>query len=237
VYYILLRNTNTGVNLKKILDKQQLHWGDKLASIPDMFGKGYSESARKAKEVFKKAGVKKILELGGGQGRDTIFFAQNGFQVYVLDYSEAGIKIITEKVRAMGLSELVIAKCHDVRAPLPFEDASFDGCYSHLVYCMALTTSELECLSDEIRRILKLGGINIYTARNTEDPLYKQGIHRGEDMYEMDGFIVHYFSAEKIWHLSKGFEIISIDRCEESRLPRRLFRVTLKKTREPLAFS
>jgi len=232
VYYILLRNTNTGVNLKKILDKQRIHWEDRLASIPDMFGKGYSESARKAKEVFKKAGVKKILELGGGQGRDTIFFSQNGFQVYVLDYSETGIEIITEKVRVMGLSESVIAKCHDVRAPLPFEDASFDGCYSHMVYCMALTTPELECLSDEIRRILKPSGINIYTARNTEDPLYKQGIHRGEDMYEMDGFIVHYFSEEKIQHLSRGYEIVSIERCEESSFPRRLFRVTLKKIQE-----
>jgi len=223
--------------LRKILDKQRIHWEDRLASIPDMFGKGHSESARKAKEVFKKAGVKKILELGGGQGRDTIFFSQNGFQVYVLDYSETGIEIITEKVRVMGLSESVIAKCHDVRAPLPFEDASFDGCYSHMVYCMALTTPELECLSDEIRRILKPSGINIYTARNTEDPLYKQGIHRGEDMYEMDGFIVHYFSEEKIQHLSRGYEIVSIERCEESSLPRRLFRVVLKKTREPLAIS
>lgn len=206
-----------------------MRWEDKLASIPNMFGKNPSESARKAKEIFKKTGAKKILELGGGQGRDTIFFAQNGFQVYVLDYSEAGVEIITEKVRAMGLSELVIAKCHDVRTPLPFKDVFFDGCYSHMVYCMALTTSELECLSDEIRRILEPGGINIYTARNTEDPFYKQGIHRGEDMYEMDGFVVHYFSEEKIQHLSRGYEIVDIERCEESRLPRRLFRIVLRK--------
>jgi hypothetical protein len=35
-----------------------------------------------------------------------------------------------------------------------------DICYSHMLYCMALTTSELEFLSQEVRRVLKPGGLN-----------------------------------------------------------------------------
>ena len=35
--------------------------------------------------------VKKILELGCGQGRDTIFFALNGLDVYALDSSNIEI--------------------------------------------------------------------------------------------------------------------------------------------------
>ncbi len=215
--------------MKEILDKQYQHWEDKLSNIPDMFGKTPSDSAEKALKLFKKEGATTILELGGGQGRDSIFFAHNGLQAYVLDYSETGITIITEKAARLGLSTSIIAQRHDVRKPLPFSDGMFDGCYSHMLYCMALTTSELEFLSDEIRRVLKTGGINIYTVRNTEDPHYKQGIHRGEDLYEMNGFIVHYFSEEKVKYLAKGYEIISIDRFEEDSLPKRLFRVTLRK--------
>ena len=36
-----------------------------------------------------------------------------------------------------------------------------------MLYCMALTTSELEFLSKEILRALKPGGLNFYTVRNT----------------------------------------------------------------------
>lgn len=215
--------------VKEVLDAQRQHWEDTLSKKPDMFGEHPSDSARKAAELFKKEGKTKILELGGGQGRDTVFFAQNGLRVYVVDYAETGVKAITEKARALGLSQSIAAISHDVRTPLPFDDESFHGCYSHMLYCMALTTSELEFLSDEIRRVLTPGGLNIYTVRHTKDPHYGTGIHRGEDMYEVGGFVVHFFNREKVEHLAKGYEIVSIDDFEEGGLPRRLFAVTLRK--------
>ncbi|ADL12767.1 class I SAM-dependent methyltransferase [Acetohalobium arabaticum] len=219
---------NTNVD-KEILNKQNQHWENTFTKKSDMFGTEPSIPAQKATKIFKKEGKKELLELGGGQGRDTIFFAQNGFQVTVLDYCETGVETIKQKAQKMGLSESITAICHDVRKPLPFDDESFDCCYSHMLYCMALTTSELEFLSDEIRRVLKLGGLNVYTVRNTNDPDYGTGIHRGEDIYEVGEFVIHFFDKEKVDHLAKGFEIINIDEFEEGGLPRRLFRVTLKK--------
>ena len=95
---------------------------------------------------------------------------------------------------------------------------------------MALGTPELERLSQEVWRVLKLGGLNIYTVRHTGDPQYGTGISRGEDMYEISGgFIVHFFSRDKVEHLAGGFEILNIDEFEEGTLPRKLFRVTLRK--------
>ena len=214
---------------KEVLDAQRQHWEGTFIEKPDMFGVEPSDSARKAAEVFKKEGKKDILELGCGQGRDTIFFLQNGFQVCALDYSEKGLEAITGKAQELGLSKFITTRVHDARNPLPFDDASFDACYSHMLFCMALTTSELRFLSDEIRRVLKPGGLNIYTVRHTGDAHYRGGIHRGEDMYEMGGFIVHFFSREKVKLLAKGYEIVSIDKFEEGGLPRRLFRVTLRK--------
>ena len=58
-----------------------------LSSKPEIFDELQSSSASKATEIFKEEGVMELLELGGGQGRDTMFFAQNGFHVQVLDYS------------------------------------------------------------------------------------------------------------------------------------------------------
>ena len=72
-------------------------------------------------------------------------------------------------------------------------------------------------------------GFNVYTVRHTKDGDYKNGIYRGEDLYENDGFIVHFFSEEKVKKLSQGFKIISIENFEEGSFPRKLFCVTLKK--------
>jgi len=194
-----------------------------------MFGLVASEPAHYATELFTKENKKKILELGAGQGRDTLFFAQNGFYVYAVDYSENGLREIRRKAQAWGVRESIEVIRHDVRNPLPFDDETFDACYSHMLYCMALTTTELESLSAEIGRVLKTGGLNIYTVRHTNDPDYRTGIHRGEEMYEVSGFTVHFFSREKIEYLAKGYEIVSVDEFEEGRLPRKLFCVTLRK--------
>lgn len=214
----------------RILDRQREHWDSKLSNVADMFGVSPSETARRALEIYWKEGVKDLLELGAGQGRDTLFFAGSRIKVTALDYSESGVNIIRGKAEKAGLSNNINAICMDIRTRLSFEDDTFDACYGHMTLCMALTDEEIEFICNEVRRVLKLGGIFIYTVRNTEDPHYGKGIHRGEEMFETNGFIVHFFSEEKVIHFSKGFKIINIERCEESRLPRRLFRVVLKKS-------
>ncbi len=215
---------------QKILDAQQQQWQDSFREMPEMFGSEASEPAIKAAELFKKEGKTKILELGSGQGRDTLYFARNGFTVYALDYSTEGLEAVNHRARELGLSHLIAAKVHDVRNPLPFADETFDACFSHMLFCMALRTPELEFLSNEIRRVLKPAGLNFYTVRNTADAHYQTGIHRGEDLWEIaGGFIVHFFGREKVKHLAKGYEIVSIEEFEEGEILKKLYAATLRK--------
>ena len=194
-----------------------------------MFGLEPSISAKKSLELFKKQNITKIIELGAGLGRDSIFFAQNSIHVKALDYSLSGIKVINEKSKKLNLSNFISTKIFDVREKLPFEDNSVEACFSHMLYCMALTNNDLENLNLEIHRILKPKGINIYTVRHINDGDFKKGIHRGENLYENDGFIVHFFSKDKVKSLLKGFENISIDEFEEGGFPRKLYFVVNKK--------
>ena len=194
-----------------------------------MFGLEPSIPAKKSLELFKKQNITKIIELGPGLGRDTIFFAQNLIHVNALDYSPSGIKVINKKAEKQNLSNLISTKIFDVRKKLPFENNSVEACFSHMLYCMALTNIELENLNNEICRVLKPNGINIYTVRHTNDGDYKKGIHIGEDLYENDGFIVHYFSKDKINSLLKGFKNLEIENFEEGNFPRKLFIVYNKK--------
>lgn len=224
-----LKEATVDKNGKEVRNGQHHHWEKTYTENPEMFGEEPSAPAREMAELCKQEGLSHILELGGGQGRDTLYFARNGFTVTSLDYADEGVNTITEKARKAGMPQSVVALRHDVRQPLPFPDASFDACYSHMLLCMALTTAELEFLAAEIRRVLKPGGLCAYTVRHTGDPHHGTGIHRGEDMYEVGGFIVHFFSREKVEHLAEGYEIVDVAMFEEGPLPRKLFRVTLKK--------
>ena len=214
---------------KKILDQQSQYWEENFLSKPEMFGLEPSKAAVNTLKIFKEKNIKKIVELGAGLGRDAIFFAKNSIQVAALDYSPTAIEIINKKALKDKLSGLISAKVFDIRKKLPFEDNSVEACFSHMLYCMALSTLNLKNLNKEICRIIKPGGINIYTVRHIGDDDYKKGIHRGEKLYENDGFIVHFFSKEKIKQNVAGFEIISIESFEEGTFPRKLFRVILKK--------
>ena len=194
-----------------------------------MFALKPSLSAKKALKLFQEKKIDKIIEIGAGLGRDTVFFAKNSIHITALDYSSSGIKVINQKTNKENLSNYISTKLFDVREKLPFEDNSIEACYSHMLYCMALTTNDLEKLNNEIQRILKPGGINVYTVRHTNDGDFKRGVHVGEDLYENDGFIVHYFSEEKVNSLLKGFKNISIEKFEEGTFPRKLFFVVNEK--------
>jgi len=214
---------------KNKLDQQSQHWEKNFSNKPEMFGLEPSISAKKALNFFKEKKINNIIELGAGLGRDSIFFAKNNIKIQALDYSSSGIKIINHKIKKNNLSNYISTKLFDVREKLPFKDNSIDACYSHMLYCMALTTKDLEKLNNEIHRILKPNGLNIYTVRHTNDGDYKNGKHIGEDLYENDGFIVHYFSEEKVNSLLNGFKNITLEKFEEGTFPRKLFFIVNEK--------
>ena len=193
-----------------------------------MFGLEASEPAKKSLKIFQENNINTIIELGAGLGRDSIYFSINNLSVTSLDYSQSGINIINKKINKDKLKNIK-TKVFDIRQKLPFEDNSIDGCFSHMLYCMALSNQNLLNLNKEIWRILKPDGLNIYTVRNEHDGDYKNGIHRGEDMYENDGFIVHFFNKTKINQLTDGFKNVKIESFEEGTFPRKLYFVVNKK--------
>ena len=193
-----------------------------------MFGLEESEPARKSLKLFQENNINNIVELGAGLGRDSIFFSQNNISVTSLDYSPSGINIINKKIHEKKIKN-ISTKLFDIRQKLPFEDNSIDGCFSHMLYCMALSNEDLINLNNEICRILKPEGLNIYTVRNMQDGDYKNGMHISENMYENDGFIVHFFNKKKVNQLTDGFKNIKIESFEEGKFPRKLYFVVNKK--------
>jgi rhodanese-related sulfurtransferase/SAM-dependent methyltransferase len=211
-------------------DPDQLHrWESAFRAAPDRYGTEASAAARATMPAFAAANVDELLELGAGQGRDTLYFAAAGLRVTALDFTATAAETLATKAAEAGLAESVTVYRCDVREPLPFRDESFDACYSHMLFCMALDEPELVALAREIRRTLRPGGLCVYTARTTDDPDFGKGRQIGESMYESGGFGVHFFDTALVARLATGYELLEIDELEEGTLPRRLFRVTLRR--------
>ncbi len=210
-----------------LINGQREHWRATLAANPGMFGPEPSEPGRYAADRFAADGLTRVLELGAGQGRDTLGFLAAGLTVDALDYADDALaEIATAAGTTLG-ARLTTA-VHDVRVPLPYPDGAFDACYSHMLLTMALTAAELEDLTGEIRRVLRPGGVCIYTVRHTGDAHYGAGRDLGDNLYENGGFVVHFFDRPLVEHLAAGFTLEDVTAFEEGGLPRRLWRVTLR---------
>lgn len=91
----------------------------------------------------------KILDVGSGPGRDAFILKQGGLDVTCLDASKTMIKLAREK----GL-ESVLGDFNEI----PFPDESFDGVWAY-TSLLHIPKAEIEKPLDEIRRVLKPGGI------------------------------------------------------------------------------
>ncbi|GAA2813770.1 class I SAM-dependent methyltransferase [Saccharopolyspora taberi] len=207
--------------------EQRRHWEQVYRENPDMYGLEPSEPALFAAELMREHQAHNVLELGAGHGRDALHFARCGLNVHATDISESALEQLRAHARAAGLD--VHTAVHDVREPLPHEDASMDVVFAHMLLCMALSTGEIRAATSEIARVLRPGGHLVYTVRHTGDAHYGTGTPHGDDIYEHGGFAVHFFSREHVDALASGWQLLEVHPFEEGSLPRRLWRVTQRK--------
>lgn len=189
-------------------------WDKIYSDDSAFFGEDPSDFAQKCYSYFKKYGVKRILELGCGQGRDTIFFASNGFDVHAIDASKVAIENINQKIRQKNISlDLRHFKASEV---LPYDSSYFDAVYSHMFYNMRFTDEELGFLFKESNRVLKNNSLFYFSVRSDKDVLYNKGKKIDNNIYEVNGFQIRFFTKRRIQSfLENYFEIKNIEESYE----------------------
>jgi SAM-dependent methyltransferase len=86
------------------------------------------EDIPKIVKLFKKKGVKRVLDLGCGSGRHLVYLARHGFEVYGIDISETGIKLSKEWLKEENLKANL--KIGDIYKKLPYSNNFFDAIIS-----------------------------------------------------------------------------------------------------------
>ena len=132
-----------------------------------------------------------ILELGCGEGNDSIYFAEQGHAVTATDFSNVAVE---QNSKRWAHADLTF-KVQDISQRLQFDDASFDVVYARL--SLHYFTDEItKNVFREIARILKPGSTLCFMCKSTDDHIYGEGEKIEPDMYERDGHVRHFFSKE-----------------------------------------
>jgi SAM-dependent methyltransferase len=207
-------------------------WNKIYKSDSTFFGQESSNFGLLCFNYMKANDVRKVLELGAGHGRDTIFFTSNGIEeVEALDYSTVAVEILNKIAQEKKLP--IKSQAFDVRKkPLPFPDGYFDVIYSHMLLNMRFSLHELHFIFSEIRRVLikPKKGLNFFSVRNYNDKSYGKGREVDKVLYDIDGFQIRFFTEKDIQDLAvtEGFDILWIK--EEYEEPVTLYLVSSRKT-------
>ena len=120
------------------------------------------EDIPKILSLFKKHNIKKILDLGCGSGRHTVYFAKRGFDVFGIDISKEGVNITRSWLKKENLqADLKIGSIYN---KLPYPDNFFDAVISTNVIHHNKIQNIRKTIK-EIERILKPKGLIFITVR------------------------------------------------------------------------
>ena len=204
---------------------QRKVWNGVYSEDRSFFGEESSAFSRMCYDLMKRSNVKKVLELGCGHGRDSIFFASMGIKVETFDYSKVAVGILANLARRSGLP--IHVRLLDAKKGLPYPNSEFGAVYSHMFFNMHFTIKELKFLFGEVRRVLKPEGFHFFSVRSRKDRYYGGGRKISDNVYDVNGFVLRFFTREEIMEIMDGFEVIKVIEGEEE--PASLYLVFSKK--------
>lgn len=120
------------------------------------------EDLPKIVKIFKKHNIKKVLDLGCGSGRHTVYLAKKHFQVYGIDIAKQGIKITKEWLKKEKLRANL--KIGSIYKKLPYQDNFFDAIISTNTIHHA-KIKDIRKVIKEIERVLRPKGLIFITVR------------------------------------------------------------------------
>ena len=147
---------------------------------------------------------KSILDLGCGNGRDSIFFNSNGMIVTAVDASPQAIKILESKTKRNNICFI----CDDFVCSSMLFAGQYDYCYSRFSLHAINKEQEIEVIGN-VFKVLKDGGKFFIETRSVADEIYGEGVKVGEDSYYYNGHFRRFIRKECLIKRLKeaGFEI------------------------------
>ena len=165
--------------------------------------------------LLRERGARRVLDLGCGAGRHTVYLAREGFEVCAMDIAENGLAHTREWLAREKLAAEL--KQGDI-AQIPYPDESFDAVISiYVIYHEKF--AGMQQVVTEIHRVLKRGGVALVSLQSKRGWRYGQGKAIEPDTFVPDvggdaGMPHHYSNLAEIEKLFGRFVIRKVEQEE-----------------------
>lgn len=172
-------------------------------------------------ELFAKKQVSNVLDLGCGTGRNSLFLAKKGFEVYAFDQSRNAIKRAKELAKKENL-KLKIRAWDMTHFPYPYPRSYFSAVLSTKVIHHA-TIGNIRRMASEISRITKKDGYlflevaSIIELENIRKESFKRIGDRTIVFLDGNekGIVHHYFTKQELREMFPKFKVLELGTQEE----------------------
>jgi SAM-dependent methyltransferase len=186
------------------------YWGKEGNVIPEL---------PQLAELFASNDVSRILDLGCGTGRHSIFLAKRGFKVFGFDQSDKAIMRAKELLEKEKLgANLKVWNMTDF--PYPYEDEFFSAVISTKV--IHHTTKEnINKIACEISRITKDGGylfLEVPTGEKLKNVWTYESVEKGTVVFcegDEKGILHHYFTEEELLASFPNYDTVDLHTREQ----------------------
>ena len=161
---------------------------------------------------LRKNGMKRILDIGAGSGRHTVYLASLGFQLVALDVSDTALEILGGIADEKKLGNVTLVR-HEMRH-LPFPDGYFDGLVCTNVMHHGLS-SDVRRSFEEARRVVRKGGAALFVVVSDKDARLGTGRRLEARTFvftkgEEKGIVHHFFGEREFRTALVGFRIVKL---------------------------
>lgn len=152
------------------------------------------------------------LDIGCGEGRHSLFLAQNGYTVDAVDISEKAIEKLQYYAQEYNVSELICPLSGDVRT-MDFPESKYDLVVISFVFPF-LRRSDIVSIIQKVKRSVKLKGCTYISALTTDDIEY-QNYSKEQEPVEPRTFYskglqcyCYFFEKNELKRLFSDFHVI-----------------------------
>lgn len=191
---------------------QQDLWNSKWSKLDNKLST--TNYSKRVYKFLENKNIKSILDLGSGDGKDSLYFSKKGIQVTSVDFSKEAmnklIKIIDdEKINNI---KTFIADIKNLNLT-----EKFDVIYANLSlhYFDDKTTAKI---FSNLLKLLNQDGYLFVRCKSIKDPLCGIGDEIEKNVFNNKGKIQHLFSKDYLQEKLKDYSIIKIRRTSSKHL-------------------
>lgn len=188
----------------------------RFRAIPSTIRRAASRALTQYSDLIDLKPGQVVLDLGCGNGRNAIFAAEHGCDVYAIDFSSVAASECQERARVAGVSDRVHVYNQSFFDPLPVQESSCNLILDLYISChfMSIATREKYVLM--MKRHLKPTGKVVSALLSNEDEYYRKlpRLSDGKVVDPANDIAKKLFDEAEVPHAYQGLEVRHLEVIE-----------------------